>query len=87
MKVYKVYDEEWEEIMGKKQVIEFMTDQILNNFCFEDIEDKDSELYCYTSNFDRKILKKIFENKKISFNEAVKILPVRSFYIKEIEVY
>ena len=87
MKIYRIYDDEWGKIMGKKQVIEFMTDQILNNFCIEDLEDEYSDLYCYSSKFDKKIVKKIFENKKITFKEAVKILSVRSYYIEEIEVY
>lgn len=87
MKVYRVYDDEWEEIMGEKQVIEFMTDQILSNFCKEDLKDEDSDIYCYTTDFNRGIVQKIFDNKEITLQEAIDILPVRDFYVKEIEIY
>ena len=90
MKVYKVYDTEWEEIMGKGQVIEFMINQILNNFVIDDLNDKESDLYCYINKLtkiQKNIIEKIFNNEKITFKQAIEILPIRDFYIKEIEIY
>ena len=87
MKVFKVFDEEWEEIMGRKQLIEFVTYQIQDNFIMEDIENKDSDLYAYTEDVPTDLVKKVLEGGKITLEEAIKLLPVRAFDITELELY
>lgn len=75
MIVYKVFDDEWENIFGPKQLIDFATDQ---SGCLDE-----SDLSCVSDEF-RNTIK---EHKKLSFDDAVMVLKLRQYDIKEIELY
>lgn len=86
MKVYRVYDDEWEGIMGSKQIREFATSQIYNapdDFTEENLKD----FYNYKSiiNLANKVLD---DNYKIKTMKQVdKVFSVRYFEYEELNVY
>ena len=99
--IYKVYDDEWSEIMGEGQLKEFAVYQVVMNYDYvsdeeleDDIElnvteDKQAEV--------REILNNLYnENNKMSdedfaktltIEQAKELLKIRYFDVDEIEVY
>ena len=99
--IYKVYDDEWSEIMGEGQLKEFSVYQAVMNYDYvsdeeleDDIElnvteDKQAEV--------REILNNLYnENNKMSdedfaktltIEQAKELLKMRCFDVDEIEVY
>lgn len=75
MIVYKVFDDEWEDIFGPKQLIGFATDQLS--------ELDESDLSCVSDEFRNTIQ----EHKELSFDDAVMVLKLRQYDIEEIELY
>lgn len=75
MKAYKVFDEDWEDIMGPKQLISFATDQSseLDDYDLSSVSDEFKET--------------IQQNKELSFDDAVMVLKLRCFNIEEMELY
>lgn len=87
MKIYKVFDDEWEAIYGIEQLKDFATDQVLNcedNFLQDNLE-------AYEDNWEEilKLANKILnERYRIQTLDEVKLVfQVRCFDIEEIEVY
>ena len=81
MKVYKVYDDEWEGIMGSKQIKDFATSQIYNapdDFAEENLKDYYKD-YKSIVNLANKVLD---DNYKIKTMKQVdKVFSVRYFEI------
>lgn len=75
MIVYKVFDNEWENIFGPKQLIGFATDQ---SDCLDE-----SDLSGVSDEF-RNTIK---EHKELNFDDAVMVLKLRQYDIEEIELY
>ena len=85
--IYKVYDEEYSEIMGINQLKEFATGQVLNSaddFIEENLKD-------YYKNWEEIINlanKILFEKYEIQTIDEVKLIfQVRCFDIEEVTVY
>lgn len=75
MIAYKVFDDEWEDLFGPKQLIDFATDQ-------------SSELDDYDlSGVSDEFRNTIKEHKELSFDDAVMVLKLRQYDIEEIELY
>lgn len=90
MKIYRVYDDEWSGIYGKKQLLQFAESQVYNasdDFIEENLNLNDKQ--------DRRILKlankilnsTLSENILTTVEQAKLILGHRYFEIEEIEVY
>lgn len=75
MKCYKVFDEEWEETFGEKQLLSFAKDQSgeLYEYHLEDLSDE--------------LREKIEKNKELSIDDAFKILDLRAFDVEELELF
>lgn len=87
MKIYKVYDDEWQDIMGIEQLKDFATEQVLNS---EDDFLQDN-LESHEDNW-REILelanKILNERYRIQTLEEINLVfQVRFFDIEELEVY
>ena len=54
IKIYKVYDDEWEDIMGNKDLQDFALMQLMNKYDDLDSDDKTKDL--------KKIARKVFKN-------------------------
>ena len=89
--IYKVYDDEWSEIMGEGQLKEFACSQIDN--APDDFEEEN--IWNLTKDEVKKVLGIVktywnttFPNfPAITKEEAILLLTVRNFDIDEIEVY
>lgn len=89
--VYKVYDDEWEEIMGEGQIREFAISQVCNcpdDFLEENIyqvEGKDKEKLIEVAN---KILNtRNFMASDLTANEVSLILTERCFDVEKLNIY
>ena len=79
-KVYKVYDEELEEILGKQQLIDFANYRLIVDVdLFKDMME---------SVEDEELLKVLKSGQKVNSLElAFEIIKLSGFHIKEINVY
>ena len=99
--IFRVYDDEWEEIMGSKQLRNFALCQLkehCNMLINEEIKDE-IEICVSEDKKDRikKIITDFFnsENKyteenyvtKITVKDAIELLKLRCFDVEEIKVY
>ena len=92
--VFKVFDEEWEEIMGSEQLKKFAIDQILNNYQYENDEDliytiEDSVTASNRQEI-KNLIKQIFDKKDatdLTNEQAIEILKIRNFKVKELDVH
>lgn len=75
MTVYRVFDDEWEDIFGPRQLIGFARDQLS--------ELDENDLSCVSDEFRERIQ----QNKELSFDDAVMVLKLRAFDIEETELY
>lgn len=75
MIAYKVFDDEWEDLFGPKQLIDFATDQL------SELDDYD------LSGVSDEFRNTIKEHKELSFDDAVMVLKLRQYDIEEIELY
>lgn len=75
MKAYRVFDGDWEDIMGPKQLISFATDQSseLDDYDLSGVSDEFRET--------------ILQNKELSFDDAVMVLKLRCFDIEEMNIF
>lgn len=90
MKIYKVYDDEWEAIYGKQQLLKFASEQVQNapddfieeNDAFYGLDKQTTENY-------KKLVVKCESGEVVNDFEFAKwaIEDVRHFEIEEINVY
>ena len=89
MKVFKVYDDEWSEIMGRQQLKEFAISQVWN--CPDDFIRENLEITVEEKDLDKilKISKEILEQDcpKLSLKDAKLLLMARCFDVEEVELY
>ena len=89
--IYKVYDDEWEEIMGEGQIREFALSQVHNcpdDFLEENInqvEDKDKERLLDVVN--RILNNRNFFAHDLTAKEVSLILTERCFDIEKLNIY
>ena len=89
--VYKVYDDEWEEIMGEGQIREFALSQVRN--CSDDfleeninqVEGKDKEKLLEVVN--RILNSRNFFAHYLTIKEASLILTERCYDIEKLNIY
>lgn len=95
MKIYKVYDDEWEELFGPNQLIDFCRGQmadLLGNYTFAEIDD-DIDFYIKAeSRVKIKNLLREFDRNSDALNNiseelAIELLQLRFYMVKEIELY
>lgn len=90
MKIYKVYDDEWEAIYGKQQLLKFASEQVQN--APDDFMEENDAFYGLdkqtTKNY-KKLVVKCESGEVVNDFEFVKwaIEDVRHFEIEEINVY
>lgn len=99
--IFRVYDDEMEEIMGNRQLRKFALYQ-LKEYCdmLTDEEIKDEIEICVSEDKKDRIKEIItdffnFENKyteenyatKISVKDAIELLKLRCFHVEELKVY
>lgn len=87
MRIFKIYDEEFEQIVGQKQLKEFAVEQVQNAS-----DDYLAENLDMTNPNMERIVKKaeeILTDKYclITIEQAKQIIAVRNFEIEEIEVF
>ncbi len=99
--IYKVYDDEWSEIMGEGQLKEFAIYQIVMNYDSDVDEELIDAVETYISEDKQAKVKEILDNlcnegnkisdedfaKTITIEQAKDLLKLRYFDVDEIEVY
>lgn len=83
MKVFRVYDDDWQDIFGIKQLKEFATEQVLNCSDIQNIADSFYDKR--TQNLVNKIIEKNYKIK--TMKEVNIILNLRDYEIDTIIVY
>lgn len=93
LEVFRVFDDEWQDIMGSEQLREFATLQILNNFDGEN----DDDLAYYIENYIeeekqeevKKLIKEMFNNYKVELTteQATELLKIRLFDVEKLDVH
>lgn len=86
MIIYKVFDEEFEEIMGEQQLSKFAISQVYN--CYDEyLEEYIEETFANSAEI-LKLTKQIIENKLgvLTVEQSKIILNLRGFEVEEIEV-
>ena len=88
MIIYRVYDDEWQDIMGIEQLKDFATEQILNTSTDEFIKQDLSLYYDNWFEFVNLANKVLNDNYFIqTLEEAILALNFRDFEVEEIEVW
>lgn len=86
MKIYRVFDDVWEQVMGEGQVCEFAISQVYN--CPDDYLVDNLEGYVDNAKEISTIAFNILNLKEtITFEQAKMLLNARCFDLEEIEVY
>lgn len=87
MKVYKVFDEEFEQLVGEKQLNDFAISQVYN--CYDEyLEEYIEEIFVNSAEI-LELTKQIVENKLevLTVEQSKTLLHIRGFEVEEIEVY
>lgn len=90
MKIFKIYDDEWEAIFGKKQLLKFASEQVQNasddfieeNDAFYGLDEQTTENY-------KKLVARCESGEIVNDFEFAKwaIEDIRHYEIEEIDVY
>lgn len=85
--VYKVYDDEWEAIMGKGMLIEFAEQRATECEILANYEEDEIENYYKDT---AELIKKIEQGEEeveLTFNQAVAILDMANYGVEIITLY
>lgn len=99
--IYKVYDDEWSEIMGEGQLKEFAVYQTVMNYDYTSDEELHENINTYVEKDKQARIKEILDRlydknntesdedfaKTLTVEEAKDLLKLRYFDVDEIEVY
>ena len=89
MKVYKVYDDEYSEIMGTEQLREFAFYQLQEYCNIHEEKELEEDIECYEDDL-RFIIYYCYDNNilahELSDIQAIELLKLRNFDVEELNV-